>query len=464
MRRFVLGLALALATAGVATAPAKAAVYGAESFMLDNGMQVVLIPNHRAPVVRHMVWYRIGAADETPGKSGIAHFLEHLMFKGTPRYPGTAISDIVAKNGGDQNAFTSQDYTGYFQSIAVDRLPLVMDIEADRMRNLVLDKKEVDTEREVIIEERRMSSDNVPSALLYERLNAGLWMTNHYSVPVIGWEAEMHGLSREDAFDVYHAAYAPHNAILVVAGDITMDKLKPLAEKYYGAIPKSGEYKPRVRPTFLDPRAETRVVLHDERVGQAEWVREIIAPSYNVGDRTDVHALELFAEMIGGGSTAKLYRTLVIDQKVAAAFGASYEGDAISYGTFFLSMTPSPGVTPEQAEEAFTKAMEATLKDGITDADVAQAKRRIMAGLAFAKDSPMRAAQAVGAALTVGETLNDIENWPEDIDKITAEQVRSAARKLFTQYSSATGILLPPVARAAPPATPGRPAAGGAKP
>lgn len=271
----------------------------------------------------------------------------------------------------------------------------------------------------------------------------------------------MHGLTREDAFNVYHAAYAPHNAILVVAGDITMDKLKPLAEKYYGAIPKSGDYKPRARSTFLDPRAETRVVLRDERVSQPEWMREIIAPSYNVGDRTDVHALELFAEMIGGGSTAKLYRTLVIEQKVVASFGASYDADAISYGTFYLSMTPSPGVTPEQAEEAFTKAMDATLKDGITDADVVQAKRRMLAGLAFAKDSPMSAARAVGAALAVGETLEDIENWPDEIGKVTTEQVRSAARKLFTQYSWATGVLLPPAARAA---APGRPAAGGAKP
>ena len=460
MRRFVLGLALMFATAGVMTAQAEAAVYGAETFTLPNGMQVVVIPNHRAPVVSHMVWYRIGGSDEVPGKSGIAHFLEHLMFKGTPKYPGTAITDTVAKNGGDQNAFTSQDYTAYYQNIAVDRLPLVMDIEADRMRNLTLEKKEVETEREVIIEERRMRVDNVPDSILDERLHAALWMTNHYSVPVIGWEAEMHELTREDAFDVYHASYAPHNAILVVAGDITLAQLKPLAEKYYGAIPKVGEYKPRVRPTFLYPKADSQVIMHDERVGQPQWTRQIIAPSYNVGDRTDVHALEIFSEMVGGGSTAKLYRTLVIDQKVAAGFSAAYDADAVSYGTFYISMTPSPGVTPQQVEAAYTKAMDATLKDGITDADVAQAKRRIMASLAFAKDSPMSAARAVGAALAVGETLNDIENWPDEINKITADQVRSAARKLFAENSSVTGILLPPEAAAMPP----RPAAGRAKP
>ena len=188
----------------VIAAPVHAAVYGAESFMLANGMQVVVVPNHRAPVVSLMVWYKNGAADDPLGKSGIAHFLEHLMFKGTPRYSAGAITDIVARHGGQQNAFTSHDYTAYFENVAVEHLPLMMDIEADRMRNLVLDKKGVDTEREVIIEERRMRTDNVPRAILQERMAAALWMTNHYGIPVIGWEAEMRGLTQKDALDYYN--------------------------------------------------------------------------------------------------------------------------------------------------------------------------------------------------------------------------------------------------------------------
>ncbi len=449
-RRFAHILTLLFGLAAMGLPSAQAAVYGAESFTLANGMQVVVIPNHRAPVVSHMVWYKIGAADEAPGKSGIAHFLEHLMFKGTPRYPGTAITDTVARNGGNQNASTSQDYTNYYQNIAVDRLPLVMDIEADRMRNLTLDVKEVETEREVIIEERRMRTDNVPGALLGERVEAALWGTNHYGVPIIGWEAEMHALTREDAFDVYKAYYAPHNAILVVAGDITMAQLKPLAEKYYGAIPKVGEYKPRSRSTFLQPRAESRIVMRHERVRQPQWSRQIIAPSYSIGDRKDVHALEVFSEIIGGGSTAKLYRQLVIEQKVAAGFGAGYGADGVSYGSFYVGMTPSPGVTPEQAEAAFDAAMAALLKDGISDADVDQAKRRMIARLAYARESPTSAARAIGSALVVDQTLDDVEKWPDDVAKVTAEEVRSAARKLFTQYSSVTGILLPPASPDAP--------------
>ena len=430
-------------------APARAVVYGAETFTLANGMQVVVIPNHRAPVVSHMVFYRAGAAEDLPGKSGIAHFLEHLLFKGTPKYPAGAVMDVVARNGGNQNAFTTKDYTGYFQNIAADRLPLMMDMESDRMRNLIINKSIIDTEREVIIEERRMRVDNVPSGILQERLDAGLWMNNHYAIPIIGWESEMHQLNEMDAKAYYDAHYTPNNAILVVAGDVTMASLKPLAEKYYGAIPlpKGAAPKPttRARDPFLYPASAARVVMHDERVSQPQWIREIIAPSYNAGERTEVHPLEVFAEIIGGGSTAKLYRTLVVDQKVAAGFSASYDTDAVSYGVFFLSLTPNPGVGVDKAEAAYESAMAATLKDGITDADVARAKARMAARLAFAKDSPMSAARAVGTSLAAGVSLEDIENWPDAIAKVTADQVRNAARKLFTEASSATGILLPPV-------------------
>lgn len=431
----------------------RAEVYGAQSFTLANGMQVVLIPNHRAPVVSHMVFYKVGSADEPPGKSGIAHFLEHLLFKGTKRFPEGAMTDIVARNGGNQNAFTSHDFTGYYQNIAVDRLPLMMDMEADRMRNLVLNEKDVVTEREVIIEERRMRVENSPSALLGERMAAALWMTNTYAIPVIGWKHEMEGLSLEDNLSIYRQYYAPHNAILVVAGDITMEKLRPLAEKYYGAIPKSGEPKPRVRSTALYEKADTRITLRHERVTQPSWSRQIIAPSYNVGDRADVHALEVFSEIVGGGSTTKLYRKLVIDQKSLVSFSAGYDTDAVSYGSFFIGFTPSPGVTIEEAEAAYEKAMAELLASGITEADVQQAKNRFAARLAFAKDSPMSAARGVGMSLASGISLEDIENWPANVNKVTLAQVQAAARRLFSDYSTVTGILLPET-----------PAAGGATP
>ena len=441
-------LAGLLALASFATAaPVHAAVYGAETFMLANGMQVVVVPNHRAPVVSLMVWYKNGSADDLPGKSGIAHFLEHLMFKGTPRFPDGAINDIVARKGGQQNAFTSHDYTAYFENVAVEHMPLMMDIEADRMRNLVLDKKGVETEREVIIEERRMRTDNVPRAILQERMAAALWMTNRYGIPIIGWEAEMHGLTQKDALDYYNRYYAPNNAILVVSGDVTVASLKPLAEKYFGVVApaKSWNGKPskRERPTFLYNAASAHVSMKHEQVTQPEWTRETIAPSYNVGDITDVHALEVLSQIMGGGSTSKMYRKLVIEQQVAAGFSAGYDGETVSYGTFTVSITPAPGVTPEKAEAAYETALADMLKDGITDADVALAKQRLNAQLAFAKDSPISAAQQVGSSLTAGLTLDQVENWPDAIDKVTTDDVRKAARKVFTQNASVTGILLP---------------------
>ena len=449
----ILGCLVIIAlTAIVGSRGAIASIYGAETFTLDNGMQVVVIPNHRSPIVSHMVWYRVGSADEPPGKSGIAHFLEHLMFKGTPRFPEGAMTDIVARNGGQQNAFTSTDYTGYFQNIAVDRLPLVMDMEADRMRNLVLSEDDVAPEREVIIEERLMRIENVPAALLSERVSAALWGTNHYGISIIGHMEEMEQLSREDALDFYEDFYAPHNAILVVAGDITTDDLRPLAEKYYGTIPASedwdGEYKLRNRSEFLAPVAHTEVVMHHERVAQPQWSRRYIAPSYKIGSREDVLALDLFSEIVGGGATSKLYRRLVVDEKVAVSFGMGYQGAAVSYGTFYISMTPAPGVSVEDAEAAYDTALADILAGGITEDDVKRAKDRFAARLAYARDTPMTAARVLGASLSVGLTVDDIENYPEELAGVTLDQVLGAARRLFSERSSATGILLPEIGTA----------------
>ena len=317
--------------------PAQADVFGAETFMLGNGMQVVVIPNHRVPIVSHMVWYKVGSADEEPGKAGIAHFLEHLMFKGTPTYPAGEITDLVARNGGQQNAFTSYDYTAYYQNIAVDRLPMMMELEADRMRNLILSEEDVRVERDVVLEERRMRVDSRPASILSERLDAALWVTNRYGTPVIGWEEEIQALNREDAFDFYHRWYAPKNAILVVAGDITLKELRPLAERTYGKIEPVDSVTSRERSTFLPQSADVRVTMEDERVRQPRWQRTYVAPSVNVGNREQTYALQVASEILGGGSTSRLYQSLVVDQAVAASAGAYYMDDMVSWGRFVLS-------------------------------------------------------------------------------------------------------------------------------
>ena len=242
-----LGLAALMAALVLATAPGRAGLFNPEKFTLENGMRVVVIPDHRAPVVTHMVWYMVGAADDPPGKSGIAHFLEHLMFKGTAQVPPGEFSKIVARNGGRDNAFTSQDYTGYVQSVAADKLELVMRLEADRAANLVLTEAVVDPEREVVLEERRSRTDNEPSAILSEQLAAAQFLAQPYGVPVIGWEHEIRTLTKDDALDFYRTYYVPNNAILVVAGDVTAAQVRPLAEKYYGAL-AAGQPPPRLRP------------------------------------------------------------------------------------------------------------------------------------------------------------------------------------------------------------------------
>ncbi len=420
-----------------------AEVFGADSFTLENGMQVVVIPNHRVPIVSHMVWYMVGSADEELGKSGIAHFLEHLMFKGTPSHPAGEITDLVARNGGQQNAFTSYDYTAYYQNIAVDRLPKMMELEADRMRNLVLSEEDVRVERDVVLEERRMRVDSRPASILSERLDAALWVTNHYGIPVIGWQEEIEALNRDDAFDFYHRWYAPKNAILVVAGDITLDEIRPLAEATYGKIEPVDEVTSRERSTFLPQSADVRVTMEDARVRQPRWQRTYIAPSVNIGDQTDVYALQVLSEILGGGSTSRLYQALVVDQAVASNTSAFYMEDAVSWGRFFLSASPNPGVSIDTIEVALEAELDKVLADGISAEEVARAKNRLEAQLVYAKDSPTNAARSVGALLAVGLTLDEIESWPERMAEVTAEQVNAAAKRVFNEAPNGTGVLLP---------------------
>jgi zinc protease len=218
---------------------AQAKVFEPETFTLDNGLEVVVVANRRAPIVTHMLWYKVGAADEPPGKSGIAHFLEHLMFKGTDTLGPGEFSDIIARNGGQENAFTSYDYTGYFQTVAKDRLDIIMKYEADRMTNLTLSDEVVLPERDVVLEERRSRIDREPGAQLGEALRAVLFLHHPYGVPVIGWEEEIRGLTSADAIDFYRRWYAPNNAVLIVAGDVDAEEVRALAETHTGSFPRA---------------------------------------------------------------------------------------------------------------------------------------------------------------------------------------------------------------------------------
>ncbi|MBM3571411.1 MAG: insulinase family protein [Alphaproteobacteria bacterium] len=433
---------LALAALLSMALPVRSAVYNPESFTLANGLQVVVVSNHRVPIVTHMVWYKVGAADEPPGKSGIAHFLEHLMFKGTKSHAPGAFSKEIARNGGRENAFTGADYTGYFQDVAADRLELVMRMEADRMANLVILDAEVAPEREVILEERRSRTDNSPAAQLREHAQAALYLAHPYRIPIIGWEHEIRGLTARDAADFYERHYAPNNAILVVAGDVSAARVRELAEQYYGPIPPKA-IAPRVRvsePPHLSPR---RVSLESARAGRPSWTRSYIAPSHRKGETQHAYALQVLAQILDGGATSRLYKALAVEAKIVNSVSAYYDPGAYDYGSFGFSATPRLGGKIEEVEAAIDGEIARLLAQGVTEDEVARAIKQLQAAAVFARDSMRGAARALGGALVVGRTIDDVENWPERIGAVTKAEVDAAARYVLKLTHSVTSLLLP---------------------
>lgn len=409
---------------------------------LANGMQVVAISDSRAPVVTHMVWYKVGGADEQPGESGLAHFLEHLMFKGTDKVAPGEFSRIVSRIGGEDNAYTSYDYTAYFQTVASDKLPVVMELEADRMANLKLDEGEVASERQVVLEERRSRIENNPASLLNEQTNAALYLSYPYRVPLIGWPHEIAALTRDNAMAFYRKWYAPNNAVLVVAGDITMERLKPLAEKYYGAIP-ARPVPARARPAEPEQISARRVDYASAQVGQPSWGRRYIAPSYLFGETRHALPLEVLAEIMGGGATSRLYRSLVVEKKLAVSAGAFYGGEDIGPSVFGFYGAPATGKTLEDVEAAVEAEVAALLERGVSAEEVARAVKRMRSSAIFARDSVTRPAHVVGRALAVGRSVEDLESWPDRIAEVTAEQVMEAARAVLARPASVTSTLRP---------------------
>jgi zinc protease len=421
--------------------PTQAEIFGAETFTLKNGMQVVVVPNHRAPVVIHMVWYRVGAADEPPSESGVAHFLEHLMFKGTDEVPTGEFSKIVARHGGVDNAFTSHDYTAYHQKVARDHLELVMKLEADRMTNLRITEAEVIPERDVVLEERRSRTDNDPARQFSEQFNAAQYLSHPYGGPVIGWAHEIRALTTEAALAFYRAHYAPNNAILVVVGDVTADELKPLAETYYGAIP-ARELEPRTRPQEPPQLAARRVELAHERVRQPELSRSYLAPSQSAGDSEHAYPLLVLANILGG-ETGRIYHSLVVEQEIAAYAAAYYDDFSLDLTQFMFYASPLPGVEIARLETAVDAEIEKLLAEGVTTDEVARAQDRMIAEAVYAADSLGGTARILGMALTTGVSVEEVEAWPERIRVVTVDAVNAAARAVLRPETSVTGILIP---------------------
>jgi len=433
-----------LLVAALAGATASAAYAGAEvsHFTLANGLEVVVVPDHRAPVVTHMIWYKVGAADETPGKSGLAHFLEHLMFKGTEKNPGDAFSRQVAAIGGQENAFTASDYTGFFQRVPRNHLKEMMALEADRITGLVLTNDVVQPELNVVLEEQNMRVANNPAARLGEQMDAALYLNHPYGRPVIGWRPEIEQLDREDALAFYRRFYSPNNAVVVVAGDVTAEEVKADAEATYGKIADRAETNPRHRPMEPLQEAPRTVTLADLRVEQPSVSRDYLVPSESSAKPGESEALEVLANVLGSGENCRLYRGLVVEQGLALNAGATYSGTAVDYAKFAVFGAPKPGVSLPQLEAAIDGILAEVIAHGISSDELDRAKTRLIAEAVYAEDNQATLARWYGSALATGQTVDNVRAWPDRIRAVTADAVQNAARTWLDRRHSVTGYLV----------------------
>ena len=439
MRRIILLAGLAI----VATLPARAQE-AVTDFTLNNGMQVVVVEDHRAPVVMHMVWYKAGSADEPAGTSGIAHFLEHLMFKQTENLAPGEFSETVTAQGGQDNAFTSFDYTAYYQRVAADRLELMMQMESDRMVNLRLTEEDILTERDVIIEERNQRTENSAGALFREQRMAAQYMNHRYGVPIIGWRHEMETLDMADALAFYDEFYAPNNAILIVAGDVEPEDVRALAEKYYGVIPANPDLKPRARTQEPPQLSARRMVYRDARVAQEYVTRSYLAPERDAGDQREAAALTLLAAILGDGPTAVLPRDLQFGSKQAVYTTAFYGGMSLDDTTLGLVIVPSEGVGLQEAEDAMDASVRQFIKDGVDEGHLKRIKMQLRAAQIYARDDADAVGNRYGRALTSGLTIQDVQEWPDILQSITGEEIVAAAERVFKVENSVTGWLRKP--------------------
>jgi zinc protease len=438
----IAGILAAVVAAAASAFTGHAASPNVAHFTLANGLEVVVIPDRRTPVVTHMIWYKVGAADEPPGKSGIAHFLEHLMFKGTEKHPIQRFSQVVASLGGQENAFTASDYTGYYQRVPREHLRTTMEFEADRMTGLVITDEVLLPERDVVLEEQNSRVANVPSARLGEQIQAALYLNHPYGRPVIGWRHEIEKLDRADALAFYRRFYAPNNAVLVVAGDVSEQDVRDLAESTYGKIGRRPDIAPRMRPQEPEQVAPRSVTLADRRVQQPSVQRQYLVPSAATAKRGEAEALEVLAHVLGSGSNSRLYRSLVIEKGLAVNANAWYQGSSLDPTRFGLFVSPRPGVGFPQIEEAVDAELAHVAEHGVTADELERAKTRLIADAVYAQDNQAMLARWYGVALTTGSKVEDIATWPDRVRQVTAGAVREAARAWLHKNRSVTGYLI----------------------
>lgn len=409
------------------------------SFRLDNGLELVVISDRRAPVVTHMIWYRAGSADEPPGQSGIAHYLEHLLFKATDTLAEGEFSATIEAMGGRENAFTSYDYTAYHVRIAAEHLETIMQMEADRMVNLRLDLSNWLAERDVILEERGQTLESSPDRVLQEQMRAALFLNHPYGRSIIGWRHEMEQLDDVAALAFYRQHYAPNNAVVIVAGDIDPDDALAMATRQFGDLPANPDLHPRLRPLEPPHLVERRITMSDPRVARDYVSRIYLTPARRSGDQREAAALQMLAALLAGSSqTSVLERVLTHDQGIALSVWAGYMGTALDHGTFSLGILPADGIPLDQAEAALDQALADFIEGGVDIDQLERVRMQIRAQAVYELDNAGSRARTLGTALTTGLTLADSRDWLDVLQGITPDEILAAARSL-DRRASVTG-------------------------
>ncbi len=419
--------------------------------VLSNGMKVLLIEVPKAPVATVQVWYKVGSRNEVMGRAGLSHMLEHMMFKGTARYPKGSFSRIVRKNGGIDNAFTSQDFTAYFENVAADRVGLALELEADRMQGLLLDNSEFQTEREVVKEERRLRSEDDPQGALVEALFAQAYLSHPYHWPVIGWFADLDAMALEDLQRHYDTFYSPNNATLIVIGDIKADALLPIIKRLFEPIPRGPSPK-QVLPPEPEQRGERRFLL--KREAQVPFVMMgFRVPNYSSDDS---YALDILESILSHGKSSRLYQSLVYDQKNSLAVGAEYSVLQTDPGLFYFYSLVNPGAKVEAVEEALQREITRLQNEPPSDLELQRAKNQVEASRIFEQDSNFRHAMLLGQAESVGAGWRRIDQFVDRIRAVTAKDIQRVAKQYLTHDNRTVGILVP-----LPPKMPDSPSTAG---
>lgn len=406
-------------------------------YTLENGLKVILIEEHKAPVVTFQVWYRVGAKDEPAGKSGLSHLLEHMMFKGTPKYGPSVLSRTVQKNGGTDNAYTTKDYTVYFAMLSSDRVSLAVELEADRMQNLTLDPKETASEKSVVMEERRLRYEDDPQNALFEEVMAAAYKVHPYQRPVIGWMSDLQNIEREALFKYYKTYYAPGNAVIVVAGDIDGEEMMKQIRAAFDAVPRGPEFE-SVMSREPDQQGERRVILKRE----AELPYVLMAYHTPSFPDEDSYALEVLNGILSGGKSARLYQSMVYDKKIALAADADYSGFSKNPYVFFLAATAAPGKDIKDVESALLLEIEKIQEIPPSEREVQKAKNQIESSFIMGQDSIFVQAMKYGTFEMLGG-WKLIDAYVEGIRNVTPEDVMKAAKKYFHEENRTVGILIP---------------------